>query len=376
MTQVKLIQGCCGWQDQQYPASVKKDATGKLQYYSRQLPSVEVNASTYTILNPTICAAWAKAVPPDFIFHFKAFGLFCSKGSPYGNLPSAVREMLPPGRYSSSSYVPMSELPAAAINTAWLLFLASLEPVYQAGKLGVVTFQFHLSYHPSESSLAYILECRKRLDSRFQMAAEFRCRRWFTEENWRRKTHAALSAQGIAWVAADELEHETFQKDKEQVGLAPGQKRRVLPVAVEVTTADFFYVRVHRRSGKEERRLTDEEIAAWRARIDRVVEAKVAGPIYFLWGTDHADIPLRNSRALQEAVPEDLWFDWKPEAPAGTIAALFSKKNTSVKSDKGADSGDKAREDKVVGELPARREIEEGSAKRKEKGIKRFFNQL
>ncbi|KAL4531700.1 hypothetical protein Ndes2437A_g09015 [Nannochloris sp. 'desiccata'] len=346
MTQVKLIQGCCGWQDQQYPASVKKDATGKLQYYSRQLPSVEVNASTYTILNPTICAAWAKAVPPDFIFHFKAFGLFCSKGSPYGNLPSAVREMLPPGRYSSSSYVPMSELPAAAINTAWLLFLASLEPVYQAGKLGVVTFQFHLSYHPSESSLAYILECRKRLDSRFQMAAEFRCRRWFTEENWRRKNACSVICA------------------------------RVLPVAVEVTTADFFYVRVHRRSGKEERRLTDEEIAAWRARIDRVVEAKVAGPIYSLWGTDHADIPLRNSRALQEAVPEDLWFDWKPEAPAGTIAALFSKKNTSVKSDKGADSGDKAREDKVVGELPARREIEEGSAKRKEKGIKRFFNQL
>ncbi|KAL4529373.1 hypothetical protein Ndes2526A_g04164 [Nannochloris sp. 'desiccata'] len=246
MTQVKLIQGCCGWQDQQYPASVKKDATGKLQYYSRQLPSVEdPRTGTFQV--------------------------------PY-------ERCYPPGRYSSSSYVPMSELPAAAINTAWLLFLASLEPVYQAGKLGVVTFQFHLSYHPSESSLAYILECRKRLDSRFQMAAEFRCRRWFTEENWRRKTHAALSAQGIAWVAADELEHETFQKDKEQVGLAPGQKRRVLPVAVEVTTADFFYVRVHRRSGKEERRLTDEEIAAWRARIDRVVEAKSSRANIFSMG--------------------------------------------------------------------------------------------
>jgi uncharacterized protein YecE (DUF72 family) len=162
---VKLIQGTCGWQDQQYPASVNKDATTRLQYYSRQLPSVEVNASTYTILNPATTAAWTKAVPGSFIFHFKAFGLFCSKGSPFGNLPAAVRDMLPPGRYTSSSYVPLSELPPAAIDKAWSLFIASLEPVYQSGKLGIVTFQFHLSYHPSDNNLKYIIqECRRRLD--------------------------------------------------------------------------------------------------------------------------------------------------------------------------------------------------------------------
>jgi uncharacterized protein YecE (DUF72 family) len=371
---IKLVQGTCGWQDQQYPSGVAKDATGRLQYYSRQLPSVEVNASTYTILNPSTTAAWAKAVPPGFIFHFKAFGLFCSKGSPFGNLPGLVREMLPPGRYSSNSYIPMSELPPAAVDTAWSLFLASLEPVYQAGKLGVVTFQFHLSYTPSESALSYILECRRRLDSRFQMAVEFRCRRWFKEDKWRVKTHAALSAQGIAWVSADELEHETFQKDKEQTGLAPDQKKVVLPIAVEVTTPDFFYVRIHRRSGKEERRLREEEIAAWRSRIDKVVEAKLAGPIYFLWGTDHADVPLQNSKALKEALPDNLWFDWKPEAPAGTIAALFSKKKAVVEKT----SGGEVRE---AVELPPER-IENGESSKKakapakEKGIKRFFNQL
>ena len=368
---VKVIQGTCGWQDQQYPASITKDSTSRLQYYARQFPSVEVNASTYTILNSSTTAGWAKAVPPGFLFHFKAFGLFCSKGSPFGNLPILVREMLPPGKYTSSSYVPMTEMPPAAIDTAWSLFLASLEPVYQSGKLGVITFQFHLSYQPSESALAYILECRRRLDSRFQMAAEFRCRRWFTEENWRRKTHAAFSSQGIAWVAADELEHETFQKDKEQTGLTPGQKRIVLPVAVEVTTPDFFYVRVHRRSGTEERRLTENEIAAWKTRIDSVLEAKLAGPIYFLWGTDHANVPMMNYTNLKEALSDDLLFDWKPEAPAGTIAALFSKKRASVPT--AVDGGEKV-------ELQERIEIEKSSKKSKvsakEKGIKRFFNQL
>jgi uncharacterized protein YecE (DUF72 family) len=373
MEGVKVIQGTCGWQDQQYPASVSKDATGKLQYFSRQLPSVEVNSSTYTILNPTTTASWAKAVPQNFIFHFKAFGLFCSKGSQYGNLPNIVKDMLPPGRYSSSSYVPMSELPPAAMNTAWSLFIASLEPIYQLGKLGVITFQFHLSFAPTESNMNYILECRRRLDSRFQMATEFRCRRWFTEESWRRKTHAALSSLGIAWVAADELEHETFQKDKAQTGLSPGQKRIVLPVAVEVTTPDFFYVRVHRRSGKEERRLTKEEIAAWKARIEYVIERKLAGPIYFLWGTDHADVPLRNSRALKEAIPENLWFDWKPEAPAGTIAALFNK-NSKKPMEVKATEVEKIIESRIEIEEPSK--AAKAPVAAKEKGIKRFFSQL
>jgi hypothetical protein len=216
------------------------------------------------------------------------------------------------------------------------------------------------------------------------MAVEFRCRRWFTDEKWRLKTHAALSSQGIAWVAADELEHETFQKDREQTGLTPGQKRTVLPVAVEVTTPDFFYVRVHRRSGKEERRLTGDEIAAWRSRIEKVIEAKLAGPIYVLWGTDHANIPLLNSRALHDALPEHLHFEWKPEPPAGTIAALFqkSKKTGSVELEKNG-GGSECEAGKAEVEIEVIERIDKPEPKStslkapaKDKGIKRFFNQL
>lgn len=39
---------------------------------------------------------------------------------------------------------------------------------------------------------------------------------------------------GCVLVAADELEHETLQKDREQRGLPPGAARRILPIAMQV----------------------------------------------------------------------------------------------------------------------------------------------
>lgn len=38
----------------------------------------------------------------------------------------------------------------------------------------------------------------------------------------------------IVLVAADELHHETAQKDREQRGLPPGAKREVMPIAMQV----------------------------------------------------------------------------------------------------------------------------------------------
>jgi uncharacterized protein YecE (DUF72 family) len=62
-----LVQGTCGWQDQQFPATVKKDAAARLQYFSRQWPSVELNTTTYAIPSPATTTAWVKATPKGFI---------------------------------------------------------------------------------------------------------------------------------------------------------------------------------------------------------------------------------------------------------------------------------------------------------------------
>jgi hypothetical protein len=48
-------------------------------------------------------------------------------------------------------------------------------------------------------------------------------------------------------VAADELEHETAQPDRGQTGPRAGEAASLLPIALAVASAEFFYVRVHRR---------------------------------------------------------------------------------------------------------------------------------
>lgn len=72
---------------------------------------------------------------------------------------------------------------------------------------------------------------------------------------------AWTSAACIVLIAADELEHETAQRDREQRGLLPGHARRVLPIALAVTNpAAGLYVRLHRRHGTADRFLAEEEI--------------------------------------------------------------------------------------------------------------------
>lgn len=371
-----VLQGTCGWADQQFPASVKKDAAARLGFFSRQWQSVELNTTTYAVPSPATTAAWVKATPKGFIFHAKAFGLFCSRGAAVASLPAAVRALLPPGRLAPGDYAALGDLPEPAVAATWAAFTAALEPIYRAGKLGVVAFQFHLSFDPTEANLDYVLECRRRLDGRFRMAAEFRCRRWLGDP-WRRRAAAALAAHGVAWVAADELEHETFQKDREQRGLPPGQVRRVLPIAMEVTTPDFFYVRVHRRQGEEERQLTAPEIAAWAARIEGLIEegGPVKGPVYFLWGTDHKWVPQCNRDALTAALPAALQREWRPEAAAGTIAAMFAARKM-----EGGEGDAAAAAAEVEPSPPVW--AEEGVAaavrpkKARPKGLKRFFSQV
>lgn len=43
-----------------------------------------------------------------------------------------------------------------------------------------------------------------------------------------------LSAAGVTLVAADELLHETMQKDRQQMGLPPGQQRQLMDIAMQV----------------------------------------------------------------------------------------------------------------------------------------------
>ena len=220
------------------------------------------------------------------------------------------------------------------------------------------------------------------------MAVEFRCRAWFTNEQWRRKTFEGLQRHGVGWVAADELAHETFHKERCPSAAGNGgsgsdstdrtkatKQQKVLPIAMEITTPDFFYVRVHRRYGFEDRRLGEEEIEGWRRRLVDIRDGgKVTnGNIFFLWGTDHKNVPFLNAAALLAAVPRDMRVQW--EAPKGTIESMFSKVSRSggVSRKVGEEKKGEASPTSAAAGI-AEHKVEKKP--KKERGIKRFFSQV
>lgn len=330
-----VIQGTCGWLDQQYPSGVGSDAASRLKHYSKIWPSVEVNSSTYTIISPETTSKWCKSTPKKFLFHFKAYGLFCSKGIAFGQLPAGAKARLScenwhaDGAEYSKKYIEMRDMPDGVVDMCWKLFNDSLVPVYNANQLGVVLFQFHLSFKPSRDNLQYVAECRSRLDPRYRMAVEFRARAWFTDPAWKMRVKEMCTNLSIGLAAADELEHETYQLDKHQKGLPAGRVKRVLPIALEVTNPEFFYVRVHRRFGMEDRRLEPTEMAAWAQRLYAIANAMYMRqekpvPIYFLWGTDHRNVPLMNKKSLQQALkPKEglSVLEWEP----GSVLTMMKK---------------------------------------------------
>lgn len=105
-----------------------------------------MDSSCYAIPSPTAVAKWVAAVPPGFKFHFKAFGLFPSRGSAVAQLPREAKELLHNSNHTSrapgmtrpgpqagahGAYIRLEQMPPAAVQTCWDLFHACLQPVIQ-----------------------------------------------------------------------------------------------------------------------------------------------------------------------------------------------------------------------------------------------------
>eukprot|EP00850_Spirogloea_muscicola_P014681 SM000107S14047 [mRNA] locus=s107:141773:144739:- [translate_table: standard] len=365
----KVLMGTCGWSDESiqrcgrfYPASVRS-AEARLRHYSTHFPCsplgplpdptlaftfadllafkaeasvgvrfgvkpavsarvrVEVDTSTYAIPGRAAVSRWLQCVPRGFVFHFKAFGLLCSQSCPLNSVPRGVREKLPP---SQGNRVTLKSLPPPLRDEIWARFNGAVGIAHAANALGCIVFQFHLGFRPTKESRAHVEWCRQHLDSRFEMAAEFRCREWVT--SCMTETCEFLQSLSITLIAADELKHETFQRDRDQTGLPPGQVPEVLPVAWAVTQPKSIYVRVHRREGTS-RVLSKDELATWQRRLSNLPKA-LKGPVYFMWGTDHEDQPIINAKNLAILLGPQVAYNWqsalRSRHTSGSLLSLFS----------------------------------------------------
>jgi uncharacterized protein YecE (DUF72 family) len=151
------------WKPQFYPAGTP--AKRFLEFYATQLTSVEVNYTFRALPTAKMLEGWLAATPPNFRFSFKA-----------------------PQRITHIKRLRECESDVAQ-------FVAALEPVRQAGKLGLLLFQLPPNFKADSERLSSFLAAPTlRIKDAPPVAFEFRHESWFTDGTYAvlREHNAAL----------------------------------------------------------------------------------------------------------------------------------------------------------------------------------------
>ncbi len=255
----------------------------RLRYYARQFGLVEVDATYYALPAEQTAAAWAARTPAGFTFNVKAFSLFTQHPTRVAALPKDLR---PAAEKTGKDRVYLKDLDPGVADEAWQRFLAALEPLHRAGKLGAILLQFPPWFPISRARKEYILACAQRAAPR-RVCVEFRNHTWMTPDN-QRETLDFLAAHQLPYVCVD---------------MPQGHRDSIPPVLA--ATSDLAVVRLHGHSRKwdskdiHERfgyRYTEDELNEWAPRIAGL--ARDAQETHVLFNNCYRDYAQANARQL------------------------------------------------------------------------------
>jgi uncharacterized protein YecE (DUF72 family) len=241
-----------GW----YPASANS-AEGRLAYYATRFPLVEVDSTYYSPPAEATTALWAARTPDDFVFNIKAFSLLT--GHP--TKVSALYKDLRPETTKKNIYP--QDLPEEAYEQVWERFLSALRPLVDAGKLGVLLFQFPPWFTIRWANKQYLLEVAQRC-APLRVAIELRHKSWFEGDN-QTETLEFLAENQLPFVSVD---------------MPQGHTSSIPPVLA--ATADVAVVRFHGHSDKWDSkdiydrfgyRYSKSELAEWAPRLEQLSSA-------------------------------------------------------------------------------------------------------
>jgi uncharacterized protein YecE (DUF72 family) len=230
----QILVGTASWTDKTLIASgwypPEADTPEKrLRFYARQFPLVEVDATYYALPAEQTASAWAERTPAGFSFNIKAFSLFTTHPTPVKALPTDLREAA--AGESGKSRVYLKDVDPAVAEAAWERFLAALEPLNRAGKLGAILLQFPPWFPISRANKEYIVACAQRAAPR-RVCVEFRNRTWMTPDN-QEETLGFLASHQLPYVCVD---------------MPQGYPSSIPPVLA--ATSDLAVVRMHGHSDK------------------------------------------------------------------------------------------------------------------------------
>jgi uncharacterized protein YecE (DUF72 family) len=257
MGQIRV--GTASWTDKTLLASgwypPEADTPEKrLRFYARRFPLVEVDATYYALPAEQTARSWAERTPAGFTFNVKAFSLFTQHPTRVASLPADLREAAASG---GKERVYLKDVDPEVADQAWQRFLAALDPLDQAGKLGAILLQFPPWFPIGRANKEYILACARRVAPR-RVCVEFRNRTWMTPDN-QEETLGFLARHQLPYVCVD---------------MPQGYPSSIPPVLA--ATSDLALIRMHGHSGKWDSKdiyqrfgyqYSAGELSEWAARI-------------------------------------------------------------------------------------------------------------
>ena len=123
-------------------------------------------------------ALWAARTPAAFTFNVKAFSLFTQHPTKVAALPTDLR---PAAEKTGKDRIYLHDVGPEVAGQVWERFLAGLDPLRHAGKLGAILLQFPPWLPISRAGKDYIVACAERA-APDRVCIEFRNRTWMTPD--------------------------------------------------------------------------------------------------------------------------------------------------------------------------------------------------
>jgi uncharacterized protein YecE (DUF72 family) len=290
----RILTGISAWSDpeliksQFYPPEVKTPKD-RLRYYASNFPIVEMDSSYHFMPVKRNIAVWIEATPPGFLFDVKAFSLLTQHPASLSSLPADIREKTQ-NTMDKEGNLYIHNLPEYLVDAIWERFSQAVLPLYQAGKMGVISFQFPSWFHPNPENYEYLALCKEKLPQ-YPLAVEFRTGRWLSEEHLE-TTLRFLRENRLSLVCVDE----------------PQGLKSSVPGVAEVTLSPGI-VRFHGRNQENWERkditinekynylYSEGELKEWIPRIGRM--ANVAETVYVIFKNKRFDFAARNARQMK-----------------------------------------------------------------------------
>ncbi len=279
-----------------YPPEDARDAESRLRYYASRFSFVEVDSSYYAIPARRMAELWAERTPPDFVFNLKAHALMTGQPTDPSRLPRTLRDELPADVAEKGRVYP-KDVPDELLDLVWALFLDSIEPLREQGKLGAVILQYPRWFLPSRAAARTLVRARERLGS-VNAAVELRNQRWFADSALEKRLLSLLEREGLSFVAVD----------------GPQGLESSVPPVLRVTDPSLVVIRLHgRREQAWEARGVDtveryrylydrDQLGEW---VDRVVDtASRAERVHVTLNNCHGNYGVANAIEFRSMLEE------------------------------------------------------------------------